>query len=123
MDERLEQLKALLGISDTEQDGMLRFVIETTEAMILSYINHDELPVQLEKVLLMMCASYYKAAGLGTVQAAAGAIASVKRGDVQTSFAVAAGTSASAQTFDLGADGNDFFGWRTVLNEYRKLRW
>lgn len=120
---RLDNLKELLGIDGVEKDSLLEFVIEAVEDVILSYINHETLPPQLEKVMIMMCASYYKAAGLGNASTAANAVASVKRGDVQTSFAAPSGGSASAATFNLGADGYDFFGWRTVLNGYRKLRW
>lgn len=123
MSERLEKLKALLGVTDDQQDALLAFVLETVEQMILAYIHWDTLPPALENVLLVMCTSYYKAAGLGTTQAAAGAVTSVKRGDVQTSFAAGDGASGSASTFDLGTGGGDFFGWRTVLNSYRKLRW
>ena len=122
-DDRLSKVKALLGITGTDQDDLLLFAIETIEEMVLSYINQDTLPAPLEKVLVVMCVSYYKAAGLGNAQAAVGPVASVKRGDVQTSFANTSGTSGSASTFNLGAEGDDFFGWRTVLNEYRKLRW
>ena len=61
--------------------------------------------------------------GLGTTTAAVGPVASVKRGDVQTSFATGSGSSGSANTFNLGTDSGDFFGWKTVLNEYRVLRW
>ena len=68
-----------------------------------------------------MCVSYYKSAGLGTTTAAVGPVASVKRGDVQTSFATGSGSSGSANTFNLGTDSGDFFGWKTVLNEYRVL--
>lgn len=121
-EERLEKVKALLGIAGTDQDDVLQFVIQTVEDLVLSYINQDTLPAPLENALVVMCVSYYKAAGLGTTQAAVGPVASVKRGDVQTSFANASGASGSASTFNLGADGQDFFGWRTVLNEYRKLR-
>lgn len=122
-DGRLAKVKALLGITGTDQDDLIEFVIETVEDMVLSYINQDTLPAPLEKPLIVMCVSYYKAAGLGTTQAATGSVASVKRGDVQTTFATSSGASGSASTFNLGADTGDFFGWRTVLNEYRKLRW
>ena len=121
-DDRLAKVKALLGITGEEQDDVLLFVIQTTEEMILNYINQEALPAQLEKVLVVMCVSYYKAAGLGTTQAATGPIASVKRGDVTTSFTNASGASGSAQTFDLGG-GDGFYGWRSTLNEFRKLRW
>lgn len=122
-DDRLAKAKALLGITGTDQDDLILFAIETVEDLILSYINQDTLPAPLEKPLIVMCVSYYKAAGLGTTQTAVGPVASVKRGDVQTSFATASCASGSASTFNLGAGGDDFFGWRSVLNEYRKLRW
>ena len=122
-EDRLEKVKALLGIDGTDQDEVLLFVIQAVEDLVLSYINQDTLPAPLENALIVMCVSYYKAAGLGTTQAAVGPVASVKRGDVQTSFANASGASGSASTFNLGADGQDFFGWRTVLNEFRRLRW
>ncbi|MEA4831937.1 hypothetical protein SDC9_75302 [bioreactor metagenome] len=120
---RLEKIKVLLGITSMDQDGVLEFVIQTIEDMVLSYTGQDTLPTPLEKVLIVMVVSYYKSAGLGDASATVGPVASVKRGDVQTSFANASGASGSAQTFNMGADGGDFFGWKTVLNEYRKLRW
>ena len=122
-EDRLAKVKALLGINGTDQDEVLLFVVQTVEDLVLSYINQDTLPAPLENALIVMCVSYYKAAGLGTTQAAVGPVASVKRGDVTTSFGNASGASGSASTFNLGADGQDFFGWRTVLNEYRKVRW
>ena len=122
-EDRLEKVKDLLGIAGTDQDDILQFVIQTVEDLVLSYINQDTLPAPLENAQIVMCVSYDKAAGLGTTQAAVGPVASVKRGDVQTSFANASGASGSASTFNLGAEGDDFFGWRTVLNEFRRLRW
>lgn len=120
---RLDKVKVLLGITGEEQDAILEFTIQTIEEMILSYTAQDTLPAPLEKVLIVMVVSYYKSAGLGDTQAAVGPVTSVRRGDVQTSFANAAGASGSAPTFNLGQDNGDFFGWKTVLNEYRKLRW
>lgn len=120
---RLEKVKLLLGIAGEEQDAILEFVIQTIEEMVLSYTGQDTLPAPIEKVLIVMAVSYYKSAGLGDTSAAVGPVASVKRGDVTTSFAASSGASGSASTFNLGQDGGDFFGWKTVLNEYRKLRW
>lgn len=119
----LQKVKTLLGITTEDQDDVLEYVIQTVQTLVLRYINWDELPLELENVLAVMCVSYYKAAGLGTTAAAPGAVSSVKRGGVQTSFAVGSGSSGSAGTFNLGNDNGDFFGWKTVLNEYRKLRW
>ena len=73
-DGRLEKVKALLGISGTDQDEVLLFVIQTVEDLVLAYINQDTLPAPLENALIVMCVSYYKAAGLGTTQAAVGPV-------------------------------------------------
>lgn len=123
MHEKVHKVKKLLGLTGPAEDDLIEIVLQTIEDRVLSYIGHDVLPPPLENVILMMAVSYYKSAGLGNAQAASGPVASVKRGDVQTSFATAPGASGSAQTFNLGMDGGDFLGWKTVLNEYRKLRW
>ena len=120
---RLDAVKMLLGINNDESDEMLIFVIQAVEQMVLNYINHETLPKELENPLIYICVSYYKAAGLGTAEAARGPVASVKRGEVQTSFTTSSGSSGSASTFNLGADGYDFFGWRTTLDSFRRLRW
>ena len=49
-DSRLSKVKALLGITTTDQDDVLEFVIQTVEDMILSYINQDTLPPRLLRV-------------------------------------------------------------------------
>lgn len=121
--EPLSIVKSLLGISDDTQDSVIQFVIQTITDMILTYINHETLPAQLRNVLVIMSVSYYKGAGLGDSSVAAGPVSSVKRGDVQTSFAVNAASSASSGTFNLGTDGGDFFGWKTALQPFRKVRW
>lgn len=119
----LQKVKTLLGITTEDQDNVLEYVIQTVQTLVLRYINWDELPLELENVLVVMCVSYYKSAGLGNSSATTGPVASVKRGDVQTTFATGSGSSGSANTFNLGADNGEFFGWKTVLNEYRKVRW
>ena len=91
----LQKVKTLLGITTEDQDDVLEYVIQTVQTLVLRYINWDELPLELENVLAVMCVSYYKTAGLGTTAAAPGAVSSVKRGDVQTSFAVGSGSSPS----------------------------
>ena len=116
-DSRLSKVKALLGIQTEDLDAILEYVIQTVEKMVLRYINWDTLPEDLENVLVVMCVSYYKSAGLGNSSATTGPVASVKRGDVQTTFATGSGSSGSANTFNLGADNGEFFGWKTVLNE------
>ena len=120
VNERLARLKHLLGIVEEEQDGLLSTALQAVEDQVLNYLGREELPPELERALLLMTASYWKGAALGG-GAAAGPVASVKRGDVSTSFAVSGGASATAGTFDL-AEGGAFFGWREALNGYRRLR-
>ena len=120
VNERLVRLKHLLGIVEEEQDGLLSTALQAVEDQVLNYLGREELPPELERALLLMTASYGKGAALGG-GAAAGPVASVKRGDVSTSFAVSGGAAAGAGTFEL-ADGGAFFGWRETLNGYRKLR-
>ena len=65
----LQKVKVLLGITTEDQDDVLEYVIQTVQTLVLRYINWDELPLELENVLAVMCVSYYKAAGLGTTAA------------------------------------------------------
>lgn len=121
--ERVLNVRLLLGNCGSEQDFSIDMALKSIEAQILEYINWETLPPQLENTLILMAVSYLKSAGLGSGESSAGPVASVKRGDVQTTFAVSTGASGSAGTFNLGADGGEFFGWRQVLNPYRRLRW
>ena len=121
--QRVLYVKSLFGVCGLGQEDIIGLALQAVENQILAYINWDSLPPQLEDILILMTVSYMKYAGLGDSGSAAGPVSSVKRGDVQTTFAVAAGASGSAVTFNLGADNGDFFGWRQVLNQYRKLRW
>lgn len=120
--ERLDQMKAALGIKGEDKDALLELALRVVEDQVLSYINHETLPKALEGVLVFMATEYWKGAGFGTDQAAPGPVSSVSRGDVSTSFATATGAEATAGTFGLGG-GDGFFGWRTVLNAYRRVKW
>lgn len=114
---RLVRLRELCGIEGDSEDSMLAFTLQLVESRVLSYIHDTRIPEGLEMALLAIAASYYRAAQPGTDAVGTGAVTSVKRGDVQTTFA-----DTSQAAFNL-TDGGDFFGWRSVLNEYRKLKW
>ncbi len=122
MEARLTQLKELLGIAGTEEDGRLAFALAVTEDQILAYIRQERLPPGLERVLVLMAAGYWKGAGLGESRPPAGAVSAVRRGDVSTAFAAAAGAESAAATFGTGS-GDGFYGWRTALTPYRRMRW
>jgi hypothetical protein len=122
-EKRLEALKTALGSQSKEQNALLSFTLDTVESLILRYINWERLPQELENILILISAAYFKSSGLGSTENPMGAVTSVKRGDVTTSFSAPSGGSLSAGMFNLADAGNDFFGWKTVLNQYRKLRW
>ena len=48
----LNRIKVLLGITNNDNEELLREIIEITEAKILNYINSSELHKQLEFVLV-----------------------------------------------------------------------
>ena len=50
--ERLEQLKKILGVTDTAKDDLFTFELELVEDQILAYINQDVLPEQLARPLV-----------------------------------------------------------------------
>lgn len=117
-EERLWKLYRVLG--NAADIDMAEIALATVESMVLSYINHEVLPEQLDESVVLMAAAYYKSAALGSTDNSEGAVTQIKRGDTQISYA--AGASPSANTFDL-VNGEAFAGWRTLLNEYRRLRW
>ncbi len=91
---------------------MLSIVAETAVQQILNYINHDTLPQGLESAAAMIAKAYYENGGFdGSGQA----VTSVKRGDVQTNF------GAEKSAVDLAGTG--FFGYKAMLDPFRKLRW
>ncbi len=120
--DRLQTLKLVLGIQDEQQDELLGFALGAVEDQALAYTGLEAIPAALERPLVLMAASYYKGAALGSTEAAPGPVASVSRGNISTSFAVSAGEEATAGTFGLSA-GDGFFGWRSTLDRYRKVRW
>lgn len=109
-EEILNSLKSLLPSAD---EAVLGFVVEAVVRAILNYINHDELPAELKTTAVLICKAYYHSGGFGGDTAV---VTSVKRGDVQTNF------GAVKNAASLGSDG-DFFGYRTMLAPFRRVRW
>lgn len=119
MKARLDALKALLGIVGDEKDTQLKALIKMVEARVLSYINHTEMPKALEDVFVLICAEFYKANTVASDADSSQKVASISRGDVTISYDNSAANSASSLT----SQGDGFFGWRSVLQEHRRLRW
>jgi hypothetical protein len=109
-EEVILRLEQLLPSAD---EAVLRFVAEASVRQILNYINCETLPAELVTAAVLISKAYYKSGGFA---GDTGDVTSVKRGDVQTSF----GAAKTAVSF---GDNGDFFGYREMLNPFRKLRW
>nr|DAT72895.1 MAG TPA: Head Tail Connector Protein [Caudoviricetes sp.] len=106
-----EKLKKLLGITGTEHDEILEFIIGTTEETILNYCNIDVLPEGLTNTAYRMAMDLYRYDYPGDT--APVAVTSISEGDTSTSFANAS---------DFLQDGI-LKNYKRQLNRYRKLRW
>lgn len=75
----LEQIKILLGITDTESDALLGIMIDDARSAIISYLNRKDFPDGLNFAIRDMVVKAYKESVLGGV-------ASVSRGDTSISY-------------------------------------
>ena len=62
----MEQLKMLLGITDSEQDNLLQFLLDEVRDMICGYCRIDEVPTKLESLIPVIAADLYRCKGYGT---------------------------------------------------------
>lgn len=77
--ERIEKLKLILGIEGTEQDALLSYLLQSTERKILNYCNIEELPAELEDVLIEITADGYRSQQ---------GVANISIGDTSVSFKI-----------------------------------
>ena len=68
-DERLDTAKMLLGLTGTDKDAVLKYLLDDAESMILSYCRIEFLPRPLESVIPSIAADMYRASGYGTEDA------------------------------------------------------
>ena len=59
----LNRVKVLLGITNNDNEELLREIIEITKSKILSYINSNELPKELEFVLVELAIKRFNRIG------------------------------------------------------------
>ena len=57
----LNRIKTLLGITDN--DELIYEIIELTKSKILNYINKEELPIELEFILIELAVERYNRIG------------------------------------------------------------
>ena len=75
----LEQIKILLGITDTESDALLGIMIDDAKSAIISYLNRKDFPQELNFAIREMVVKAYKESTLDGV-------ASIERGDTSISY-------------------------------------
>ena len=81
----LAKLKMVLGITGTDKDEQLNFIIELVTEEILNYCHLAQLPAQLNNVAIMMCADVYRQSLVGQEKLKS-EIKSTSRGDTSYSF-------------------------------------
>lgn len=59
----LNRVKVLLGITDNDNEELLREIIDITKSKILNYIDNTELPNELEFVLVELAVQRYNRIG------------------------------------------------------------
>ncbi len=99
------RLELLLGLSTP--DGRSGFALETTLREILTYLHRDMLPEELDNIWLLLTVAQWKEGIFGPSLA----VSSLSRGDVSTTF-----------TTPSQRNGDGFYGYKGVLDGYRKLR-
>ena len=75
----LEQIKTLLGITDTESDALLGIMIDDARSAIISYLNRKDFPEGLNFAIREMVVKAYKESVLDGVT-------SIERGDTSISY-------------------------------------
>ena len=108
----LDKLKVLLGITSSDEDIALQFILDDVAETVLNYCNIAELPAGLENTCYRMAIDIYRAEGVGTSQAP-GDVTSIKEGDTSVNFAKAAADTVFATSL--------LKEYKIQLNRYRKL--
>lgn len=111
----LDNLRALLGIGNTDKDGLLQFVLDTVTDQVKAYCNIDEIPPELERVIVRMTADMYRSEGYGN-EVREGLVKSISRGDQSTSF-----DAAPVGKLDGGKSIIDDY--KASLYAFRRMRW
>lgn len=113
MQEKVEQLKTLLGIAadDTDKDLLVQFALESAQELILNYCNIDEVPDGLASTLMRISMDIYRNEQPGGSEVPQ-AVKSVETGDTKTSFGV---------TETTGYSESIVKNYKKQLNRYRKV--
>ena len=107
----LEQVKLLLGITDTEKDALLSVLCDTVTAQVKTYCRLSNVSgAGLQGLMADMVVNRYRACGYGQ-EAEPKVVSSISEGDTSLSYK----TTQSAASVELTEDD-----WQ-ALSPYRKL--
>ncbi len=81
----LDDVKALLGITDDAYDAAAEIIIEQTAAEICAYCRIDEVPSEMYGLAALMCAEELRRGGYAGFSDGAG-VKSVAEGDTEITY-------------------------------------
>jgi len=82
---QIEQLKLLLGITDSNKDIILEFVISRVEDSIKNYCNLEYVPAELNNIVLSMAMEIYRIENFGSEETGK-TVKTIAVGDTTTTF-------------------------------------
>lgn len=110
---QLEKLKQLLGITDDSKDFVLEFTIERIEDTIKNYCNIEEIPAELNNIVLSMAMELYRIENFGSEEVGK-TIKSIAVGDTTTTFETNTGKDTIKGLL------KDF---ESQIDPFRRVRW
>lgn len=106
--------RSLLGITGTDKDTVLQFVLDDIEETILNYCHVDALPKGLVKTAYRMAIDLYRAEGFGQ-EAIESGVSSISEGGATVSF--------KSSNYDTSFTSSLLKNYERQLMEYRRLKW
>lgn len=83
--ERLKTLKKLLGVKNDDNDEILLFIINSTIGIICNYCRFQNIPKELDNIILNIAIDLYRNRIFGQEQIE-GIVKSITEGDVSVAF-------------------------------------
>ena len=106
--------RTILGITTTDKDDVLQFVLDDVEETVLNYCNLDTLPKGLVKAAYRMAIDLYRAEGFGQ-EAIESGVSSISEGGATVSF--------KSSNYDTSFTSSLLKNYERQLKEYRRLKW
>ena len=106
--------RSLLGITTTDKDDVLQFVLDDVEETVLNYCNLDTLPKGLVKTAYRMAIDLYRAESFGQ-EAIESGVSSISEGGATVSF--------KSSNYDTSFTNSLLKNYEKQLMEYRRLKW